>query len=71
MTDKANKPPTYDELVALTGDLAAEVQRQQRTIGTLQATVIARDAELARAVRPKVPLIEMDPKAKDKFRRPY
>ena len=68
MTDK---PPTYDELVALTGDLAAEVQRQQRTIGTLQASLVAKDAELARATRPKIPLIEMDPKAGDKFRRRY
>lgn len=65
------KPPTYEELVTLTGELAAAVQRQQTTIGSLQATLIAKDAELARALRPKVPLIEMDPKAKDKFRRPY
>ena len=65
------KPPTYEELVSLTGDLAAEVQRQQSTIGTLQATLVAKEAELARALRPKVPLIKMDPKAKDKFRRPY
>jgi hypothetical protein len=70
LTEKT-KPPTYEELVALTGDLAAEVQRQQSTIGTLQATVIAKDAELARALRPNIPLIEMDPKADDKFRRRY
>jgi hypothetical protein len=71
LTDKTDKPPTYEELVDLTRDLTAAVKRQQTTIGTLQATLVAKDAELARAARKKVPLIEMDPKAKDKFRRPY
>lgn len=70
LTEKT-KPPTYDELVAMTGDLAAEVQRQQSTIGTLQAMVIAKDAELARAMRPKRQPHALDPDATDSFRRPY
>ena len=71
MIEKPDKPPTYEELVAEVARLKNLLAIRDRSIGTLQATMVARDAEHARAVRKKAPLIEMDPKAKDKFRRPY
>lgn len=68
---ESNKPPTYEVLAEQVASLTATLAIRERSIGSLQALIVAKDAELARAVRPKVPLIDMDPKAKDKFRRPY
>ena len=70
MTEKP-KPPTYEELAAEVARLSNTLAMRERSLGSLQATLVAKDAELARAVRPKTPLIEMDPKAGDKFRRRY
>lgn len=71
MTDKEDRPPTYDELVEMVRDALSEIARQQTTIGTLQATLVAKDAELARALRPKRQTHPLDPEATDSFRRPY
>lgn len=68
---ESNKPPTYEELAEQVASLTATLAIRERSIGSLQALIVAKDAELARASRKKVPLIKMDPKAKDKFQRPY
>lgn len=70
-TQRNDRPPTYRELAEQVASLTATLAIRERSIGSLQALIVAKDAELARAVRKKVPLIEMDPKASDKFRRRY
>lgn len=69
MTD--DRPPTYDELAAQNVALAADNARLRSMIGSLQSEIIRKDADLARAMRPKAEPRKLDPKAKDSFARPY
>jgi cell division protein FtsB len=70
-------PKSYDELVAANAKLVADnaalradIARLQSSIASLQSTVVARDSEIARLRRPKVPPRVLDKTAKDKFARP-
>lgn len=63
-------PKTYDELVTENAALRATVDRLESSIGSLQSTVIARDAEIMRLRKPKAPPRVLDPDAEDAFQRP-
>ena len=71
MTDQPKKPPTYEELTVENRQLKAQAIQQQRSIGSLQAKLVAAEAELSRALTPKRKPHVLDPKAKDSFQRPY
>lgn len=63
-------PKSYDELVAENATLTADVARLQTSLGSAQAAVVARDAEIAGLRKPKAPPRVLDKGAKDAFRRP-
>jgi len=65
------RPPTYAELTEQNAALVADNVRLRSTIGSLQSEIIRKDAELARASRPKTEPRQLDPKAKDSFARPF
>lgn len=65
------RPPSYEELAEQNAALVADNTRLRSTIGSLQSEIIRKDAEIARASRPKVEPRKLDPKAKDSFARPF
>lgn len=68
---EADRPPTYEELTAAYADVVADNDRLRSTIGALQSELVRKDAELARALRPKKEPRKLDPAAKDSFARPF
>lgn len=64
-------PKSIEELTAENEQLRAAVTQLQRSVGTLQSTLVARDAELARALRPKRVARVLDKNSPDSFSRPY
>lgn len=69
MADPYPKP--YDELLAENVTLRAGVAGMQASIGSLQATIVRQDAELAKLRKPATRTRVLDPNAKDAFARPY
>lgn len=69
MTDE--RPPTYEELTEAYAGVIADNDRLRSTIRTLQSEIIRKDAEIARAQRPKPAPRQLDPAAKDSFARPF
>lgn len=68
MADRYPRPS--DELAAENEALRAEVASLLSSVGSLQAAVVARDAEIAGLRRPKPRPRALDPAATDAFRRP-
>jgi hypothetical protein len=64
-------PKSYDELLAENVTLRAAAASMQDSIGSLQATIVRQDADLAALRNPKRSPRVLDPKAKDAFQRPY
>ena len=64
-------PKSMEELTAENERLRATVAHLQRSVGTLQSTLVAREAELARALRPKREPRVLDKNSLDSFQRPY
>lgn len=64
-------PKSYDELLAENVTLRAAVTSMQNSIGSLQATIVRQDADLAKLRKPAIRTRVLDPKAKDAFQRPY
>ena len=71
MADESKKPPTYDELTVENRQLKALATQQQRSIGSLQAKLVASEAEIGRLSEPKRKPHVLDPASTDAFRRPY
>lgn len=69
--DDTDRPPTYEELAAAFAGVTADNERLRSTISTLQSTIIRKDAEIARATKPKREPRKLDPNAKDRFARPF
>lgn len=65
------RPPSYEELVEQNAALVANNARLRSSLGSLQAEIVRKDAELARALRPKASPRKLDPAAKDSFARPF
>ena len=63
-------PKSYEEMVADNARLRAEVQRLQSSLGSSQAAVVARDAEIFRLKKPRVPTRTLSTDAVDVFERP-
>lgn len=64
-------PKSYDELLAENVHLRAVVSQLTTSVGSLQATIVSQDADLAKLRKPATPPRVLDPKAKDAFQRPY
>lgn len=64
-------PKSYDELLAENVTLRAAAASMQDSIGSLQATIVRQDADLAKLRKPATRTRVLDPKAKDAFQRPY
>lgn len=64
-------PKSHDELLAENIRLRQDVERLSSSVGSLQATIVGQDAELAKLRNPATPRRTLDPKAKDAFQRPY
>jgi cell division septum initiation protein DivIVA len=63
-------PKAREELEVENRELRAAVARLQSSVGSLQATIIARETEIANLRRPKKSPHLLDKNAKDKFDRP-
>ena len=63
-------PKSREELETENKQLRARVDQQQSSIGTRQAQLFARDAEIGRLRNPKKPLRQLDQDAVDAFQRP-
>jgi mannose-1-phosphate guanylyltransferase len=63
-------PKSYDELVEENAALRATVERLERSVSSLQSTVIARDSDIAQLRKPKAAPRRLDPDATDAFQRP-
>jgi hypothetical protein len=66
-----DRPPTYEELAAAFAGVTADNERLRSTIRSLQSEIIRKDAEIARATKPKPEPRKLDPSAKDQFARPF
>lgn len=64
-------PKSIEELTELNAALLVENERLQRSVGTLQAAIVMRDAEIAGLKNPKRKPHVLDPQAKDSFARPF
>ena len=63
-------PKSMEELTAENAQLRAENDRLRSSVGSLQAMVVAREAEIAGLMKPKRQPHILDPQAKDSFARP-
>lgn len=63
-------PKSIEEMTAENAQLRALSAQQQSSIGSLQARLVAQDAELARLRNPKKPPRALDKDAVDAFQRP-
>ena len=64
-------PKSLDELQAENAALRERVTLLQESVGSLQAAIAARDAEIFRLRNPKPKARVLDPRATDKFARPW
>lgn len=64
-------PKAPEELQAENAALRERVTLLQESVGSLQAALAARDAEIFRLRNPKPKTRTLDPRAADKFARPW
>jgi hypothetical protein len=71
---EADKPPTYDELLADNAKLKAYALRLEEVVRALNAAATAANAEIARLtlkLKGQKPQRKLDPTAASAFDRPY